>query len=98
MGHSYSTVFGSCMDGNVESIAVSDPYIRARHQLHNFVRFCELAIKKCHKLKKISLTTGRDPQSEVSRIIVCMEKDVIAKRLHLSQLSLFLSFWCLSII
>ena len=65
-GHSYSTVFSTCMDGNVESIAVSDPYIRARHQLHNFVRFCELAVKSCHKLKTISLTTGREPQNEVN--------------------------------
>ena len=64
-GHSYSSVFSSCMDGNVESIAVSDPYIRARHQLHNFVRFCELAVKKCRKLKTISLSTGREPQHEV---------------------------------
>ena len=64
-GHSYSTVFSTCMDGNVESIAVSAPYIRARHQLHNFVRFCELAVKKCLKLKGISLTTGRELQSEV---------------------------------
>ena len=55
-GHSYSTVFSTCMDGNMESIAVSDPYIRARHQLHNFVRFCELAVKKCLKLKGINFT------------------------------------------
>ena len=68
-GHNYSTVFGTCMDGNVESIAVSDPYIRARHQLHNFVRFCELAVKKCRRLKAISLTTGREPQSEVGVVI-----------------------------
>ena len=64
-GHSYGSVFGTCMDGNVESIAVSDPYIRARHQVHNFVRFCELAVKSCRRLKAISLTTGRDPQNEV---------------------------------
>ena len=65
MGHSYDSVFGGCMDGNVESIAVSDPYIRARHQLLNFVRFCELAVRKCRRLKTISLNTGREPQTEV---------------------------------
>lgn len=64
-GHSYGTVFSKCMDGNVETITVSDPYIRARHQLHNFVRFCELAVRSCRKLKAISLTTGREPQNEV---------------------------------
>ena len=64
-GHSYSTVFSNCMDGNVESITINDPYIRARHQLHNFVRFCELAVKKCRRLKAISLSTGKYPQNEV---------------------------------
>ena len=64
-GHSYDSVFSKCMDGNVESILVCDPYIRARHQLHNFVRFCELAVKKCRRLKAISLSTGKEPQNEV---------------------------------
>ena len=64
-GHSDSSVFGGCMDGNVESISVRDPYIRARHQLHNFVRFCELAVRNCRRLKAICLITGREPQTEV---------------------------------
>ena len=59
------------MDGNVESIAVSDPYIRARHQLHNFVRFCELAVRSCRRLRAISLNTGREPQTEVC-VCVCV--------------------------
>ncbi|CAI8053253.1 MIT domain-containing protein 1 [Geodia barretti] len=63
-GHSYSSVFGGCMDGNVESISVRDPYIRARHQLHNFVRFCELAVRNCCWLKAICLITGREPETE----------------------------------
>ena len=74
-GHSYSTVFSTCMDGNVETIVVNDPYIRARHQLHNFVRFCELAVKKCRKLKAISLTTGREPQNEVGTIFIMKRID-----------------------
>ena len=72
-GESYSSVFGTCMDGNVESIAVSDPYTRARHQLHNFVRICELAVKRCRRLKAISLTTGREPQHEVCHVISACE-------------------------
>jgi hypothetical protein len=70
-GHSYSSVFGGCMDGNVESISVRDPYIRARHQLHNFVRFCELAVRNCRRLKAICLITGREPQTEVRREEEC---------------------------
>ena len=48
---------------------MSDPYIRARHQLLNLVIFSELAGKKCCRLKAISLTTGREPQREVRHVI-----------------------------
>ncbi|XP_064399653.1 MIT domain-containing protein 1-like [Halichondria panicea] len=62
-GYSYEAVFERCLDGNVHSVAVQDPYIRVRHQIYNFVRFCELLVKKCKKLSKISLTTtsGESP-------------------------------------
>ena len=37
---------------------MEDPYIRARHQVHNFVRFCELVVKKCSKnLQTVELHT-----------------------------------------
>ncbi len=66
-GYSYEAVFERCLDGNVHSVTVQDPYIRVRHQIYNFVRFCELLVKKCKKLSKISLTTtsGESP-SEVT--------------------------------
>ena len=66
-GYSYEAVFERCLDGNVHFVTVQDPYIRVRHQIHNFVRFCELLVKKCKKLSKISLTTthGESP-SEVT--------------------------------
>ncbi len=68
-GHSYASVFQRCLDGNVEWVEVDDPYIRARHQVHNFVRFCELTVKSCKRLKCIRLATGTGDsrsQSEVS--------------------------------
>ena len=70
-GHSYEAVFQRCLDGNIHLVQVQDPYIRARHQIHNFVRFCELLVKKCKRLNKISLmTTTGDSSSEVSLQLV----------------------------
>lgn len=66
-GHSYASVFHRCLDDNVQWVEVDDPYIRARYQVQNFVRFCELAVKSCRRLKGIRLVTGTgDKQSEVS--------------------------------
>ncbi|XP_033111226.1 MIT domain-containing protein 1-like, partial [Anneissia japonica] len=59
-GHSYKHVFGRFLDKSVHRIEVDDPYVRINHQILNFVRFCELVIKKCPSLKKIVLTTGQD--------------------------------------
>ena len=65
-GHSYASVFGSCLDGNVEWVELDDPYIRARHQVQNFVRFCEVVVQSCKHLRRIQLTTGSgEGQSEV---------------------------------
>ena len=63
-GYSYDRLFQGCLDGNVEWVEVEDPYIRARHQLHNFVRFCELVLKSCKRLKQIQLTTGAGDHSQ----------------------------------
>lgn len=57
-GHSYARLFEGCLDGNVEWVEVQDPYIRVNYQVHNFVRFCELLLKNCRRLKRIQLTTG----------------------------------------
>lgn len=59
-GYSYEQIFSNYLDGNVEWIVVEDPYIKARYQVHNFVRFCELAVKKCcRKLQRLDLHTGK---------------------------------------
>ena len=47
-------------------VEVEDPYIRARHQLHNFVRFCELLVKKCRRIARIHLTTTSSSSGESS--------------------------------
>ena len=59
-GHSYETIFGRFLDSSVHKITVEDPYIRAHHQIVNFLRFCELCVKKCDNLKSLELLTTSD--------------------------------------
>ncbi|XP_034944624.1 MIT domain-containing protein 1-like [Chelonus insularis] len=69
--HGYDSTFGRFLDNSITYILVEDPYIRAYHQIMNFVRFCELAVTKCHLLKKITLTTTQDsenPRNQMTRL------------------------------
>ena len=59
-GHSYDSIFGRFLDNEVREISVEDPYIRAHHQITNFLRLCELFVKKCENLRRIKLVTSRD--------------------------------------
>jgi ATP-dependent Lon protease len=62
IGHSYESIFGEYLEGATE-ITVEDPYIRAHHQIVNFLRFCETATR-LGKPKKIRLITKFDNQPE----------------------------------
>ena len=59
-GHSYESIFGRFLDNEVRQISVEDPYIRAHHQITNFLRLCELSVRKCENLRRIKLVTSRD--------------------------------------
>lgn len=61
-GHSYEALFGRFLDENVTQVTVEDPYIRAHHQVVNFLRFSELCVKKCPGLARLQLVTTRDSQ------------------------------------
>ncbi|OWR43465.1 hypothetical protein KGM_205983 [Danaus plexippus plexippus] len=63
-GHSYAALFGRFLDDEVEYVIVEDPYIRSFHQCQNFLRLCELLVRKCCNLRKIQLTTTKDDKSE----------------------------------
>ncbi|KZC09258.1 PREDICTED: MIT domain-containing protein 1-like [Dufourea novaeangliae] len=67
-GHGYSSVFGRFLDAAVTYIHIEDPYIRAFHQCQNLVRLCELAVRKCHALSKISLVTTVDSEDKKHQI------------------------------
>ena len=41
IGNSYMSLFGRFLDTDVFTITVEDPYIRAHHQIINFLRFVE---------------------------------------------------------
>ena len=53
VGYTYDTIIGPYLQ-SAKEVIVEDPYIRAPHQLANFVRFCESAIKS-PTLRKIHL-------------------------------------------
>jgi ATP-dependent Lon protease len=62
IGFSYDTIFRDYLPG-AEEITIEDPYIRQHHQIINFLRFCETAVRIA-KPKKITLITRFDNQLE----------------------------------
>jgi len=58
VGHSYLSVFRPCLDANVEWVELQDPYLRSRYQVHNLVRFCELLVKACPRLREVRIVTS----------------------------------------
>jgi ATP-dependent Lon protease len=55
IGYSYESIVGLYLNA-VKEVVVEDPYIRATHQIQNFVRFCETLLK-APTIKKITLVT-----------------------------------------
>lgn len=62
VGYTYEALFGDYLRG-AKVIDIEDPYIRSPHQVGNFVRFCELAVK-VGAAQTINLTTGFDDDEE----------------------------------
>jgi ATP-dependent Lon protease len=65
-GYSYESVIVPYLAG-AKSVVIEDPYIRATHQVQNFIRFCE-AILKQPTVKKIQLITSYDDQTNVQEL------------------------------
>ena len=61
-GYSYESIFGDYLP-SAEEIVIEDPYIRQQHQIINFLRFCETAVR-VGKPKKIALVTCFENQFE----------------------------------
>jgi ATP-dependent Lon protease len=62
-GYSYESIITPYL-AKAKSIVIEDPYIRAKHQLNNFVRFCEALLKQ-PSIKDIKLITSYDDKTDV---------------------------------
>lgn len=65
-GHSYETILLPYLKG-AKALEIEDPYIRANHQVQNFVRFCE-AVIKVPTVRRITLTTSYDENTDVKEL------------------------------
>ena len=65
-GYSYETIMGPYLE-KAKIVEVEDPYIRATHQIQNFVRFCE-AVVKAPTVRKIVLITSYDDETNVEEV------------------------------
>src|SRR5262249_57159865 len=66
-GHSYEALVAPYLRGAGE-VLVEDPYIRANHQVQNFVRFCE-AVVKHSAVKKIRLVTSYEHSQQKDEVL-----------------------------
>jgi ATP-dependent Lon protease len=65
-GHSYESLILPYLQ-SAKQVDIEDPYIRANHQVHNFVRFCEAVIKS-PTVRKIVLTTSYDQDTDLKML------------------------------
>lgn len=71
-GYSYESIVTPYLKGT-KTVIIEDPYIRAKHQLSNFVRFCEAIIKQ-PSIDKITLVTSYDEQTNVNEMAICLKE------------------------
>jgi ATP-dependent Lon protease len=74
-GRSYDAIFGPYLSGAKE-VVIEDPYIRAQHQIQNFVRFCEMVVKS-GTIKSVRLITSYEDPTQ--------RQDALAKLGDLKQ-------------
>jgi ATP-dependent Lon protease len=65
-GYTYETILGPYLNG-AKSVTIEDPYIRARYQVTNFVRFCETLIKT-PTIKSIKLISSYDEATDLAEL------------------------------
>jgi ATP-dependent Lon protease len=85
-GFSYQSIFGDYLAG-AKSVVVEDAYLRSKHQLLNFSRFCELAIK-IGSIRKIKVVTGSDDpyqERDVDAWLANLAKDLLPYDIQLEH-------------
>ena len=65
-GHTYDSIFGAYLTGARE-VTIEEPYIRAPHQIVNFIRFCETVVK-APTIRRINLKTGYDEKTDLAMV------------------------------
>lgn len=65
-GHSYESIMLPYLLG-AKHVEIEDPYIRATHQVQNFVRFCETVVK-APTVRKVTLTTMYDENTDLKEV------------------------------
>lgn len=65
-GYSYESIMLPYLAG-AKGVEIEDPYIRANHQVQNFVRFCEAVIKS-PTVRTIKLTTSYDEDTNIKEL------------------------------
>jgi hypothetical protein len=65
-GHSYESIVLPYLRG-ARAVTIEDPYIRATHQVQNFVRFCE-AVIKVPSVRNIVLITSYDETTNLQEL------------------------------
>lgn len=71
-GYSYESIVLPYLTA-AKHVEIEDPYIRATHQLHNFVRFCETVIK-APSVRKITLTTSYDDSTDLKELAARLDE------------------------
>ena len=66
VGHTYDTIIGPYL-AKAKKVSIEDPYIRAPHQIANFVRFCETVVKS-PTVREIHLLTGYDENTDLAGV------------------------------
>ena len=62
-GFGYDAIFGDYLRG-AKTIEIEDPFIRSQHQIQNFIRFCELAVKTGDAERITLITSAEDPSQQ----------------------------------
>lgn len=72
IGYSFESVFSQYLIG-ASAISLEDPYVRQKHQITNFLRFCELLVK-IGDCRKLTLTTGVDDEVQKQENILAFDQ------------------------
>ena len=62
-GHTYESIMGPYLD-TAKAVTIEAPYIRATHQVNNFVRFCETIVRR-PAIRNITLVTHYDEDTNL---------------------------------